>query len=299
MTSTVSPIVESAADTQSLRQGATSVALDQRAPSAVVDSQIAPVTALENAIHSLRAGSLPIVRFKDGPDPSVRRRPRRRSTFGRVDLGDDGVATPDQLAMRAAVSLEAMPPLPRLLPTPRVDRQHRIIGRGTVRRAGRRVDSRISGEQAIGVGQAAPACRRGSGWPVSAAMRSLSPQRISSLAIASFSLTIGTQPSSSSRVNVWRAWRYWRRLTKSGGTTSTWAATRPWRRELGVVDLHQPRLADRGERLQCRHVVSAGSAGPAPPPPPRPLLTRRGPPRGRRAAIGPPGRRSLAIVHGR
>ncbi len=65
-------------------------------------------------------------------------------------------------------------------------------------------------------------------WATSAASRSLSPKRISSLATASFSFTTGTQPRSSRRTSVWRAWRYWRRFTKSWGTISTCAATAWW-----------------------------------------------------------------------
>ena len=56
-----------------------------------------------------------------------------------------------------------------------------------------------------------------------AAMRSLSPKRISSLAMASFSLMIGTQPSSINRISVLRACRYCVRSMKSLGTNNTWA----------------------------------------------------------------------------
>ena len=62
-------------------------------------------------------------------------------------------------------------------------------------------------------------------WATRAAMRSLSPNRISSSATASFSLTIGSTSSSSNRVSVERAWRYCRRLTKSVGANSTWPGT--------------------------------------------------------------------------
>ncbi len=66
-------------------------------------------------------------------------------------------------------------------------------------------------------------------WATRAARRSLSPNRISSSATASFSLTTGTTPSSSSRARVWRACRYWLRCTKSSGASSTWPATSPRR----------------------------------------------------------------------
>ncbi len=62
-----------------------------------------------------------------------------------------------------------------------------------------------------------------------AARRSLSPKRISSSATASFSLTMGTTPSSSRWSRVWRACRYCWRWKKSSGASSTWPATRPCR----------------------------------------------------------------------
>ena len=65
-------------------------------------------------------------------------------------------------------------------------------------------------------------------WATSAAIRSLSPNRISSSAVASFSLTTGTAPSDSSRSNVLRACRYWARTMKSSGAMSTCPATRSW-----------------------------------------------------------------------
>ena len=65
-------------------------------------------------------------------------------------------------------------------------------------------------------------------WATRAARRSLSPKRISSSAMASFSLTTGTTPSSSRRRSVPRAWRYCWRMPKSSGASSTWPATRPW-----------------------------------------------------------------------
>ena len=118
----------------------------------------------------------------------------------------------------------------------------------------------------------------------SAAMRSLSPKRISSSATASFSLTIGTTPSSSSRSSVDRAWRYCRRTVKSSGASSTCPATSV--AELGqhlVVDLHQPGLADRRHRLQ-----RAGVAGPAAGPTSRAPGARR---RSRPTTPAPPGAR--------
>ena len=61
----------------------------------------------------------------------------------------------------------------------------------------------------------------------SAAKRSLSPKRISSSAMASFSLTIGTTPSPSKSLSVSRACRYWDRSQKSRGASRTWPPTSP------------------------------------------------------------------------
>ncbi len=101
-------------------------------------------------------------------------------------------------------------------------------------------------------------------WATSAARRSLSPKRISSSAMASFSLTIGTTPSSSNRSNVPRACRYWLRTTKSSGASSTWPLTIPWpssRRSYTRISRLWP-TADRA----CRVTASLGRLSP-----PRPM----------------------------
>ena len=98
-------------------------------------------------------------------------------------------------------------------------------------------------------------------WATSAASRSLSPKRISSSATASFSLTTGTTPSSSSRARVWRACRYWLRWTKSSGASRTWPAASPRAAEGVAPHLHQPVLADGGDRLEGGRGRTAGAFG--------------------------------------
>ena len=114
-------------------------------------------------------------------------------------------------------------------------------------------------------------------WATSAAMRSLSPKRISSLAMASFSLTIGTQPSSSRRDERLAGVQV---LAAVDEVVAARAAPAR-RRGRGAASarlyvLHQPALAGGGERLQRRHVGRAGPAGRARRrrPRPRPTLTR-------------------------
>ena len=120
-------------------------------------------------------------------------------------------------------------------------------------------------------------------WATSAASRSLSPKRISSSEVASFSFTTGTTPSSSSRDRVWRAWRYCWRWTKSSGASRTWPTCMPARREGVVVDAHQPGLAHGGDRLQRGRIGGA-----------RPAAQRR-PPRG----DGPRAHEDHAVARGR
>ncbi len=63
----------------------------------------------------------------------------------------------------------------------------------------------------------------------SAESRSLSPNRISLLASASFSLTIGTTPRSSSRSSVRRALRYCAARIVSSAVMRIWPTRMPYR----------------------------------------------------------------------
>ena len=62
-----------------------------------------------------------------------------------------------------------------------------------------------------------------------AASASLSPKAISSVAVASFSLTIGTAPSAKSAVIAWRALTYAARSPTSPAVSRIWAAGTPSR----------------------------------------------------------------------
>jgi hypothetical protein len=66
-------------------------------------------------------------------------------------------------------------------------------------------------------------------FAMSAERRSLSPKRISLLASASFSLTIGTTPSSSIVAIVRRALRYWRGCIVSSAVISSCPTRMPYR----------------------------------------------------------------------
>ena len=185
--------------------------LDQRPAGAVVDDDGARRCALAKAIHSLRAGS--------------------RRSLGRerrADAGDAGdglgqtpgrsaaamtARTPDHEAIRAAASFDAMPPLPRAEPVPPAidaERSGRRPATSSISEAS--ASRRGSAVNRPGVSVSSTSRSAPTRWATSAARRSLSPKRISSSAMASFSLTTGTQPSSSRRASVWRAWRYCRRF---------------------------------------------------------------------------------------
>ena len=139
------------------------------------------------------------------------------------------VSTPDQVAILAAASLDAMPPLPTTVPGPPATRSScwSISTTSSMREASAKV--RGSPVWSPGVSVSSTSSSAPTRWATRAASRSLSPKRISSSATASFSLTTGTTPSSSRCDRVPRARRYWGRWTKSRGASRIWPARRPWR----------------------------------------------------------------------
>ena len=136
--------------------------------------------------------------------------------------------TPDQEAIRAAESFDAIPPLPRFDPDSPASTL--IKGSPSYTSVMRVAELSVRGldvyKPSISVNKIRTSAF--SRCDSSAEIWSLSPKRISSLAIASFSLTTGTQPSSISRSRVSRACKYCVRSTKSCGTSRTCAATKPW-----------------------------------------------------------------------
>ena len=150
------------------------------------------------AIQSLRAPS----RTERGPEDRARprpRRPRRRaSTPGRSPSAMTA-STPDQVAILAAASLEAMPPLPHRgarAPGHLLEAGWSISTTSSMREASSTRPG-VGGEQARRCRSGAPAGRRRPGGPpgrpAGRCRRSGSPRRPP----ASFSLTTGTTPSSS------------------------------------------------------------------------------------------------------
>ena len=92
-------------------------------------------------------------------------------------------------------------------------------------------------------------------WATSAARRSLSPKRISSSAMASFSLTTGTHAELEQALQRLAGVEVLARGRRSrSGVSSTWPATTPCSASDVVVHPHEPALADRRHRLQRRHV---------------------------------------------
>ena len=186
-----------------------------------------PLDPTAKAIQSLRAGSrLRLGAARPCPTPGT---PATASASTPSRSAAAMTArTPDQAAILAAATFDAMPPLPRAVPGAAGQRLERVVDLDDLldeRR--RRVEAGVGGEQPGRVGEQHEQVGARRRWATRAASRSLSPKRISSSAMASFSLTTGTTPSSSSRPSVPRAWRYCWRTPKSSGASSTWPPTRP------------------------------------------------------------------------
>ena len=135
-------------------------------------------------------------------------------------------STPDQVAILAAASFDAMPPLPTSLPGPPATASSRWSISTTSSMSEASSACRGSAVSRPGVSVSRTSRSAPTRWATRALSRSLSPKRISSSATASFSLTTGTTPSSSRWASVPRACRYCWRWTKSSGASSTWPASR-------------------------------------------------------------------------
>ena len=107
--------------------------------------------------------------------------------------------------------------------------------------------------------RAAPAGRRAPGAATSAASRSLSPNRISSVATVSFSLTIGQRrrARAAGRACAGRCGSA-RAASTSSAVSSTWPTVMPCAREGLGVAVHEQALADAGRRLLGGEVARAG-----------------------------------------
>ena len=136
-------------------------------------------------------------------------------------------STPDHVAILAAANFEAMPPLPTADPGPPAMRSSSWSISTTSSISDASTARRGSSVKSPAVSVSSTNWSAPTRWATRAARRSLSPNRISSSATASFSLTTGTTPRSSSRANVRRAWRYWLRWMKSNGASRTWPARSP------------------------------------------------------------------------
>ena len=205
--------------------GSSETPRSSRARLAPSSTTMMPIEPTAKAIHSLRAGSRRLRGTTTVPTP-VPPDTASTSTFSRSAWAITA-RTPDHAAILAAASLEAMPPLPRSLPTPPAMRS-RVWSTSTISSMSDAWESE-RGSPVSRPGWSVSRTSRSAliRWATSAAMRSLSPKRISSSAMASFSLTTGTTPSSSRRVRVERACRYCWRTMKSSGASSTWPPMSP------------------------------------------------------------------------
>jgi hypothetical protein len=158
--------------------------------------------------------------------PTARPSATRSSTSRRRPLHST-VAAPPRAAARAASSLVVMPPRPKALADPWADCTIcGVIASTTPTRGGRgrpgRGGSVYSPSTSVRITSRSAATR----FTTVAERLSLSPKRISSVATVSFSLTMGTTPSSSSLSNVCRALRNRSRSSRPARVTSTWATLR-------------------------------------------------------------------------
>ncbi len=185
-----------------------------------------PLEPTAKAIQSLRAGS----RFDFGwmtvPAPATP--VTAASSTPSRDAWAMTAFTPDQAAILAAASFEAMPPLPRAEPVPPA-MDSSTLSTSMISSMSEADESR-RGSAVSKPGASVSSTSRSAAmrWATRAARRSLSPKRISSSAMASFSFTTGTTPRSSRRPRVARAWRYCWRTVKSSGASSTCPLTRSW-----------------------------------------------------------------------
>ena len=127
--------------------------------------------------------------------PPPRPRARPRATPGRSPP-----CTPDHAAILAAASFDAIPPLPRVGARCRRPATPSEWSTSTISSISEADESsRGSAVSRPGASVSSTSRSAASRWATRAARRSLSPKRISSSAMASFSLTTGTTPRSSSR----------------------------------------------------------------------------------------------------
>ena len=238
--------------------------LDQRPPGAVVDDDRARRRRWRR--RSTACGPAAGGRGPGTWCPRRARRRRRRPARRAGSPWRSPACTPDHDAMRAAASFDAMPPLPRPEPVPPASASTGSSA-ATSSMSVAAASTRGSAVNRPGVSVRSTSTSAATRWETRAAMRSLSPKRISSGATASFSFTTGTQPSSSRRVSVWRAWRYWRRSTKLLDVEQHLGADDAVVAEDVVVDLHQAALAGGRQRLQrgqvrrARRQAEGGHAG--------------------------------------
>ena len=178
-----------------------------RAPGAAPASTTrVPVEPTAKAIQSLRAGRSRSWGNTTVPTPGAPGHGVGEHLLPRAAAMT--VRTPDQAAILAAAILEAMPPLPPVLPGPPAS-DSRAWSTSTISSMSDADGSRRgSADSRPGVSVSRTSSPAPTRWATSAARRSLSPKRISSSATASFSLTTGTAPSSRRRRTVPRAWRY-------------------------------------------------------------------------------------------
>ena len=193
-----------------------------------------------------------------GPSPST-----AASTPGRAASAITA-STPDHTAILAAASFEPMPPLPTAEPGPPAIRSSSwsISTTSSMREpASVRRGSSVS-SPAVSVRRTRTSAL--TRWATSAASRSLSPNRISSSATASFSLTTGTTPSSSRRDEGLAGVEVLAPVHEVERSQQHLAGHEAVTLEGVAPHLHQPVLADGRHRLEGGRVRrDAARRGPA------------------------------------
>ncbi len=229
-----------------------------------------PVEPTAKAIQSFRAGSRRLFGCTTVPTPGTPATTASRTSPSREACAITAL-TPDQAAILAAASLDAIPPLPRAQPVPPAERLERVVHlHDLLDQRRRRVEPRIGGEQARRVGE----------QHQQVGGQQVGDERRQAVVVAEADLVVGDgvvlvhhrdhaeveQPTERGPgVEV---------LLTDGeveGGEEHLAAHQPVRRPARLVDPHEAGLPHRRGRLQrdgvarpiARHCRTRGRAGPA------------------------------------
>ena len=157
-----------------------------------------PAGSVAWASQSSRVGRRRPVAWKRVPTGS----PASASAACSAEVSTTGMPAP--VAIRAASTLVCMPPVPSpAAPVLPIRTAVEVGGRSRTSGTSELPGAAGSASYRPSTSESSTSRSAWTRWATSAASRSLSPNRISVVATVSFSLTIGSTPSSSSLAKVW------------------------------------------------------------------------------------------------